>query len=106
MILADATIKILVKEGAIKVLPSLKAADIRPTGIRIHLGSDLLIPKGNQPIDLLHARETTFKKVHLDRKGFVLNPGDFVLASSLERIKTSNQLVCQIDGRSTFARLG
>src|SRR5437016_984609 len=106
MMLADSTIQKYIQGGTIKVLPAIKASDIRPTGVRLHLGVELLVPEPNQLIDLIHTSKVAFKKIQIGRKGFILDPGSFVLGSSVERIKTSNKLVCQIDGRSTFARLG
>ena len=37
---------------------------------------------------------------------FVLHPGEFVLGSTLERIRLSNDLVARLDGKSSLGRLG
>lgn len=52
MILSDKTIKENIATGKIKIFPEFNLADVRPAGIRLHLGSELLIPIGGQTVDL------------------------------------------------------
>ena len=47
------------------------------------------------------------KKVHVcPMEPFILHPGAFVLASTLEYFNLSNNLVGRLEGRSTWGRLG
>jgi dCTP deaminase len=40
-----------------------------------------------------------------DGEAFVLHPGDFVLGSTIERVKIPNDLVARVEGRSSLGRL-
>ena len=106
MFLADTTIKEYLKLGKIKILPEINEANIRPTGIRLHLDSEILIPEPNQLIDFDHPNEVKYTKKDISLDKYCLKKGDFILSSTIERIQTTKDLVCILDGRSTTARLG
>ncbi len=106
MILSDKTIEEYLNEGKIKIYPEFKFSDIRPAGIRLHLGLDLLIPRGGQTVDLDGEQEVQFDKVSIPDEGFILRPGQFILASTYEKFQVPRDIVCHVDGRSTVARLG
>lgn len=48
MLLSDATIQEYIIAGKIQIFPQYNMADIRPAGIRLHLGNELLIPVKGQ----------------------------------------------------------
>src|SRR6185312_4890499 len=104
MMFSDATIKKLLASGQISVLPSFDMKDIRPAGIRLHLGSKLLIPKKDQTTEL-SGGEVSYDEVEFSR-GYTLRPDEFVLGTTYERFQVPRSVVCHIDGRSTVARLG
>lgn len=106
MILSDTTIRDYIDCGKIQILPEFDLADIRPTGIRLHLSEDLLVPINGQIIDLRSDAEVRFENIKLSDTGYCLKPNMFVLGSSRERIRTPNNIVCHLEGRSTIARLG
>ena len=106
MILSHNTIKKLVDEGKIKVLPELKPEDIRPVGIRLHLGEDILIPVPGQSIDLSAIGNVQYEKSKIPAEGYTLKPGDFILGTTYETYQVPTNIVGNLDGRSTFARLG
>jgi dCTP deaminase len=41
-----------------------------------------------------------------DKSPFVLHPGEFVLGSTLERVRLPDDLVARLDGKSSLGRLG
>ena len=47
-----------------------------------------------------------YNKINLKETDFVLEPGQFVLISTLQKIQYSNTLLPILDGRSTIARCG
>jgi dCTP deaminase len=106
MILCDKTIKDYIATGKIKILPEFNMADVRPAGIRLHLGHELLIPVAGQTVDLASADDIKFERVHINEKGFTLRPDQFILASTFERFQVPRNIVCHVDGRSTVARIG
>lgn len=106
MILSDKTIMGLIAQKKIKIDPPCNPKDVRPVGIRLHLGKELLIPIGDQRIDLESKEEIKFDRISILKDGFVLKPGQFILGSTLERLQVPKDIVCHIEGRSTIARLG
>lgn len=103
MILSDRTIKEYITAGKINILPAFNPSDLRPTGIRLHLASDLLIPAPFQTVDLASAGELHFEHCSTP---YTMKPGEFLLASTVERIQVPRNIICHLDGRSTIARLG
>lgn len=106
MILADDAIRRALDTREIIVKPSVHASDIRGTGLRVHLGADLLIPVMSEEVDAANPTDEHFMKLVMDDGGYRLGSGDFVLACTTERVQTSRSLGCSLDGRSSIARLG
>ena len=106
MILSDTTIQEFIHDGKITIFPKFDLADIRPAGIRLHLGTELLIPSEGKIVDLLAEEEVPFEKIPIPEEGFLLKPNQFVLASTYEKFQVPRSIICHIDGRSTVARVG
>lgn len=106
MMLSHVTIKRVLDEGKLIVVPELQPEDLRPTGIRLHLGEDLLIPIAGQTIDLARVGQVQYQKVKISPEGYSLKPGEFVLGTTYETYQFPTNLVGNLDGRSTYARLG
>lgn len=106
MILSDKTIKDYIVHGKIKFYPEFDQKNIRPTGVRLHLGSELLIPAEGQTVDLDSPDELQFDRVSIAKEPFILRPGQFILGSTFERFLVPRDIVCHVDGRSTVARVG
>lgn len=106
MILTDRRIRQAIDEGRIEVQPTLDEQHLRPAGIRIHLDFELLIPCPGQLVDLQTPSDLAYDRVDLRNDPFVLAPGAFVLAGTIEKVKTCPNLLITLEGRSTIARLG
>ena len=106
MILSDVTIKEFIDSGKLKILPKFDPSDIRPAGIRLHLGEDILIPLANQVIDISADVEVKYEATKVPVEGYLLKPNMFILGSTYESIMTPRDIVCHLEGRSTIARLG
>jgi len=106
MILSHNEISKLIKSKKIIVKPLIKKSDIRPTGIRIHLNSEILIPVKGQKISFANPKPLKYIKFNLKEKSYIIKPNEFILASSHEYIKTPKNIIGFLDGRSTLARLG
>ncbi len=106
MIFSDQTIKEFILAGKIKIFPEFDLSNIRPAGIRLHLGSELLIPVSPQTVDLNSQDTVQYDRIAIPSDGFILKPGQFVLGSTHERFRVPLNVVCHVDGRSTVARLG
>lgn len=106
MILSDKTILEYINSGKIIILPEFNIANIRPAGVRMHLGKELLVPKKNLTVNFEKEDQELFEKIEIPEQGFVLKPDEFVLASTYEKFQVPRNIVCHIEGRSTVARLG
>lgn len=105
MYLADVTIRRYLQEGLIIITPTVKDEDIRPAGVRIHLAKKILVPKPGH-VDLAAPMDLEYETVDIEENKYVLEPNAFILASTVEKIKTAPNIVAFLDGRSTIARLG
>ena len=106
MIFSDKTIKEYIEAGKIKIFPEFNLANVRPTGIRLHLGNELLIPIENQTVDLNSQENINFERINIADSYFTLKPGQFILGSTFEKFQVPRNIVCHLDGRSTVARIG
>lgn len=106
MILSDKTIREYISAEKIRIFPEFNPSDIRPAGIRLHLGRELLIPLAGQTVDLDASEEIKFDKVDISNDGFILKPDQFVLGTTFESFQVPRNIVCHLDGRSTVARIG
>ena len=106
MFLSHQTIEKCIDEGKIIIGPDFDKKNIRPVGIRIHLGQELLIPEPNQTVGISEQCDLKYKTIDLFKEEFILEPGQFVLGSTFETIKTAPNILAILDGRSTVARLG
>ncbi len=46
------------------------------------------------------------KMVRVDHEGFMLHPGQFVLGTTIERIRVGEHLAARLEGKSSLGRLG
>lgn len=108
MVLSGNTIREYINRGLISVQPYFDENQLRPLGLRVHLGSEILIPESAQRIDLSsnEIEIPKFRKTSLQKNNLTICPGDFILASTVESIMLHPSLLCRLDGRSTLARMG
>lgn len=106
MYLSDVDIKNCLDDGRIEIEPAVDPADVRPVGIRIKLGNEILVPQGNQKVDPRQEIELEYEKHELGKNGYWLKPGQFILATSQEKVRVDRTLLAFVEGRSTIARLG
>lgn len=50
--------------------------------------------------------EVIEKEEHTAQEGVVIHPGEFILGSTLEKLKVPSNLVARVEGRSSYGRLG
>ena len=106
MILSDTAIAELLAKGDIELRPTVDQGQLRPVGIRVHLARDLLVPVPGQLVDLARPTALKYEKVDIRERNYVLEPGGFILGSTVEQVRTRPQILCLLEGRSTIARLG
>jgi len=109
MVLSDQTIKEEIAKGRIVIEP-LDPACIQPASIDIHLDNKLLVFKTwRHPfyIDVRQNVDDLSEPVEIGEDSpFLLNAGEFVLASTLESITLPDDIVARLEGKSSLGRIG
>ena len=108
MVLSDKTIKEYLKNGKIIVDP-LDEKDIQPASVDLHIDKGILIFKNSaEPfIDLRKELPKLTEQVEIKKdEPFMLHPGEFVLASTIERIGLGTDVVGRLEGKSSLGRVG
>jgi dCTP deaminase len=106
MILVDWQILDRIARGSINIDP-YDAKLVQPNSLDIRLGNHFVWYTGSsEVIDPYNKDSVSYgiEEVHAD--SFILNPGQFVLAETLECIGLPDNVVATIEGKSSIARLG
>src|SRR6201988_3165628 len=108
MVLSDATISRLLAEGRIEIDPYDEAL-LQPSSVDVRVDRLFRVFHNNRYpfIDVKVAQEELTELVEAsDSQPFILHPGEFVLGSTLERIRLPDDLVSRLEGKSSLGRLG
>jgi dCTP deaminase len=106
MMFSNIDIESALKNGSLEIDPLFEGA-IRPASIRLHLGLHLLRPEPGPVVDVQKGILPEYTSITLcEDKGYQLEPGEFVLGATYEKVTVGNNLGFLIEGRSTLARLG
>ena len=108
MVLADATIRRLIAEGRIGIEPYDEAL-LQPSSVDVRVDRYFRVFRNNRYpyIDVKAEQEELTELVEIDPETpFVLHPGEFVLGSTLERVRLPDDLVARLEGKSSLGRLG
>lgn len=79
--------------------------NIQPASIDVHLGDSLLWQKPGQVINMQHPERIQYTR-HEHIGEFKMQPGAFVLGTTVETVNCPTDLVGQLVGKSTVARHG
>lgn len=94
-------------DGGLLTITPFGKEQLRPAGISLHLGQEILVPRPVELIDLKAQTEIDYdRRTISDDEPFVIQPGQFVLGHTEEIISVGTKLGFIIEGRSTLARLG
>lgn len=107
-VLSDHTIKEELAAGRLVIDP-LDEADIQPASVDLHLDRVFRIFRiTRRPyVDVRQPVEDLTELVSIeDDEPFIIQPGSFVLASTLESITLPDDIVARVDGKSSLGRLG
>lgn len=106
MILNDKTLRTLIQEKQLIIEP-LEDYQIQASSIDLKLGNEFLIyPENIGIIDVkdLNLKEK-MKKIKTD-DFFIIEPKQFVLATTMEYVKLPDDITAFVEGRSSLGRLG
>lgn len=103
MILSDRTIRDMIVEKTLKITP-LSEEQIQPASVDIRLGNTFSIvddtPSGIITLD----SEIEYKTITADK--YLILPGQFVLATTMEFFELPDDLTAFVEGRSSLGRMG
>ena len=108
MLLSDRDLRKEVEAGRLGVDP-FDPAMLQPSSIDVRLDRFFRVFHNNRYpfIDVKVEQEELTELVEVDDEHpFVLHPGEFVLGSTLERIRLPDDLVARLEGKSSLGRLG
>jgi dCTP deaminase len=108
VVLSDRTIRRLLGEGRIEIDP-LDESLIQPSSVDVRVDRYFRVFHNNRypfiDVKLPQDELTELVEVQGDQP-FVLHPGEFVLGSTLERVRLPDDLVARLEGKSSLGRLG
>ena len=103
MILSDITLTEMLKTGELKMSP-LTETQIQPASIDIRLGDTFSIVEDSSSGIITLDSEISYKTIKTDT--YLLLPGQFVLATTMEYIELPDDLTAFVEGRSSLGRMG
>ncbi len=106
MMLSNEDIEAALKSGELKVEPFFEGST-RAAGITLHLGEKLLKPRPGTIVDVKKRTTPVYDEILLaDDKPYIIQPQEFILGHTFERVTVGSKLGFLIEGRSTLARVG
>ena len=108
MVLSDRTIRSEIDAGRIVIDPFDEDL-VQPSSVDVRVDSRFRVFH-NARYPYIDVRQqmpdlTELVQVH-DGEPFILHPGEFVLGSTLERVRLPDDLVARLEGKSSLGRLG
>jgi dCTP deaminase len=108
VVLSDRTIRRLLAEGRVGIEPYDESL-VQPSSVDVRVDRFFRVfHNARYPfIDVKEPQEELTELVEIaDEQPFILHPGEFVLGSTLERIRLPDDLVARLEGKSSLGRLG
>ena len=121
MILSDREIQMEIHAGNLVFDPPVTDDDLATTAVDLHMGGSVGLFKEPLPgvsmvIDLSDKRAAQLIDPRqegslvswqdIPDRGYPLNPGEFILSYTRERVTLPSHLAARVEGRSTLARFG
>ena len=108
MILSDRTIREEISSGRIGIEP-LGEGCIQPSSVDLHVDRYFRVFRNHSQrvIDVKENQEELTELVEaIGDEPLILHPGEFVLGSTVERVRLPDDLVGRLEGKSSLGRLG
>lgn len=103
MILSDQAIHERLTNGSLSISP-LDFSQIQPASVDIRLGNTFAMIDDSPSGVINMNQEISYKTLKSDK--YVLLPGQFILASTMEYFSLPNDLTAFVEGRSSLGRMG
>jgi dCTP deaminase len=106
MMFSNEDIKAAIDSGELVVEP-FRPEWIRAASVTMHLGENLLKPLPGKVVDVKNHIVPDFQEIVItDEKPYALQPGEFLLGHTYQKVSVGPSLGFLIEGRSTLARVG
>jgi dCTP deaminase len=108
VVLSDRSIRRLLDEGRIGIDPYDESL-LQPSSVDVRVDRYFRVFRNHEYpyINVKEAQEDLTELVEIDGDDpFILHPGEFVLGSTLERVRLPDDLVARLEGKSSLGRLG
>ena len=103
MILSDKTISKMLKDKILIITP-LEDEQIQPASVDIRLGDSFSVVEDTHNGIITMSKEIKYKTIKADK--YLLLPGQFVLATTMEYFALPDNLTAFVEGRSSLGRMG
>lgn len=103
MILSDKTILSMLRSGTLSITP-LEERQIQPASVDVRLGDTFSIVEDSPHGVITMESKIEYKTIKADR--YILLPGQFVLATTMEYFTLPDNLTAFVEGRSSLGRMG
>ena len=103
MILSDKNILSRLERGDLSITP-LEEGQIQPASVDIRLGDTFSVIEDSPSGVITLDEEITYKPLRSDT--YVVLPGQFILATTMEYFILPNDLTAFVEGRSSLGRMG
>jgi len=103
MILSDKTILKMLEERTLSISP-LEREQIQPASVDIRLGDTFSVVDDSTGGVITMGKEIPYRTMKTER--YLLLPGQFVLATTMEYISLPDDLTAFVEGRSSLGRMG
>lgn len=103
MILSDQTIMRMRNEGTLVIEP-LEEEQIQPASVDVRLGDTFSVVEDSPTGVVTLEHEIKYKTIQTDT--YILLPGQFILATTMEYIHLPDNLTAFVEGRSSLGRMG
>ena len=108
MIFSDRSIREAIEAGTIQIDP-YEPGYVQPSSVDLRVGDGFRVFENHRysEIDPRSPQEDLTKLIEVGGEDpFMLHPGEFVLGSTLERVKLGEDVVARLEGKSSLGRLG
>lgn len=112
MVLSDRDIKLALKEKKIVITPAPNLEEqLGSNSLDLRLGNSFRVFEHSRypfidPFDPTSTKDVTREISINDNERFIMQPGDFVLGTTIENVEIPDDLVGNLEGRSSIGRLG
>lgn len=103
MILSDKTITQMLADGTLKISP-MTEEQIQPASFDIRLGNTFSVVEDTPSGIITLGEEIKYQKITADK--YLILPGQFVLATTMEYFELPDDLTAFVEGRSSLGRMG